>query len=190
MLESRYLTTASPVPFPLGCPQIYSPSSSQCDRFKKHKLALVIFLLKTLYIKCFLPSQSLLLSAVATPGGFQVISWDSGYLLRTPWGGHCFLPGGFSKCEATKKPEAKDKILPTLILSAQPFWESRFILFRRSREDTGEGNGNPLQCSCLENPRDGGAWWAAVYGFVQSRTRLKRLSSSSSSSSRKDTIPW
>ena len=44
----------------------------------------------------------------------------------------------------------------------------------------GEGNGNPLQCSCLENPRDGGAWWAAVYGVAQSRTRLKQLSSSSS----------
>ena len=46
----------------------------------------------------------------------------------------------------------------------------------------GEGNGNPLQCSCLENSRDGGAWWAAVYGVAQSQTRLKRLSSSSSSS--------
>ena len=45
----------------------------------------------------------------------------------------------------------------------------------------GEGNGNPLQCSCLENPRDGGAWWAAIYGVAQSQTRLKRLSSSSSS---------
>ena len=44
----------------------------------------------------------------------------------------------------------------------------------------GEGNGNPLQYSCLENPRDGGAWWAAVYGVAQGRTRLKRLSSSSS----------
>ena len=44
---------------------------------------------------------------------------------------------------------------------------------------TGEGNGNPLQRSCLENPRDGGAWWAAVYGVAQSRTRLKWLSSSS-----------
>ena len=44
----------------------------------------------------------------------------------------------------------------------------------------GEGNGNPLQCSCLENPRDGGAVWAAVYGVAQSRTRLKRLSSRSS----------
>ena len=46
---------------------------------------------------------------------------------------------------------------------------------------TGEGNGNPLQCSFLENPRDGGAWWAAVYGVAQSRTRLKWLRSSSSS---------
>ena len=44
----------------------------------------------------------------------------------------------------------------------------------------GEGNGTPLH-SCLENPRDGGAWWAAVYGVAQSKTRLKRLSSSSSS---------
>ena len=43
----------------------------------------------------------------------------------------------------------------------------------------GEGSGNPLQCSCLEKPRDRGAWWAAVYGVAQSRTRLKRLSSSS-----------
>ena len=47
----------------------------------------------------------------------------------------------------------------------------------------GEGNGNPLQCSCLENPRDGGAWLAAVYGTAQSWTQLKWLSSSSSSSS-------
>ena len=54
--------------------------------------------------------------------------------------------------------------------------------FNFSLSCTGEGNGNPLQCSCLENPRDGGAWWAAVYGVAQSRTRLKRLSSSSSSS--------
>jgi len=45
---------------------------------------------------------------------------------------------------------------------------------------SGEDNGTPLQYSCLENPRDGGAWWAAVYGVAQSRTRLKQLSSSSS----------
>ena len=50
--------------------------------------------------------------------------------------------------------------------------------FHFSLSCIGEGNGNPLQCSCLENPRDGGAWWAAVSGVTQSRTRLKRLSSS------------
>ena len=49
--------------------------------------------------------------------------------------------------------------------------------FHFSLSCIGEGNGNPLQCSCLENPRDGGAWWAAVYGVSQSRTRLKCLSS-------------
>ena len=53
--------------------------------------------------------------------------------------------------------------------------------FHFSLSCIGEGNGNPLQCSCLENPRDGGAWWAAIYGVAQSRTRLTRLSSSSSS---------
>ena len=53
--------------------------------------------------------------------------------------------------------------------------------FHFSPSCIGEGNGNPLQCSCLENPRDGGAWWAAVYGAAQSWTRLKQLSSSSSS---------
>ena len=57
---------------------------------------------------------------------------------------------------------------------------TEWLHFHFSR--TGEGNGNPLQCSCLENPGDGGAWWAAVYGVAQGRTRLKRLSSSSSSS--------
>ena len=52
--------------------------------------------------------------------------------------------------------------------------------FHFSLSCTGEGNDNPLQCSCLENPRDGGAWWAAVCGVAQSRTRLKPRSSSSS----------
>ena len=51
--------------------------------------------------------------------------------------------------------------------------------FHFSLSCTGEGNGNPLQCSCLENPRDRGAWWAAIYGVAQSQTRLKQLSSSS-----------
>ena len=51
--------------------------------------------------------------------------------------------------------------------------------FHFSLSRIGEGNGSPLQCSCLESPRDGGAWWAAFYGVVQSRTRLRRLCSSS-----------
>ena len=57
---------------------------------------------------------------------------------------------------------------------------TEWLHFHFSLSCTGEGNGNPLQCSCLENPRDGGAWWAAVCGVAQSRTGLKWLSSSSS----------
>ena len=57
---------------------------------------------------------------------------------------------------------------------------TEWLHFHFSLSCIGEGNGNPLQCSCLENPRDGGAWSAAIYGVAQSRTRLKRLSSSSS----------
>ena len=52
--------------------------------------------------------------------------------------------------------------------------------FHFSLSFIGEGNGNPLQCSCLENPRDRGAWWASIYGVAQSQTQLMRLSSSSS----------
>ena len=59
-------------------------------------------------------------------------------------------------------------------------WGHERLHFRFSLSCTGEGNGNPLQCSCLENPRDRGAWRASAYGVAQSRTRLKRLSSSSS----------
>jgi len=63
--------------------------------------------------------------------------------------------------------------------------------FHFSLSRIGEGNGNLLQCSCLENPRDGGAWWAAIYGVAQSWTRLKRLSSSSSSSIViSQSLPW
>ena len=60
---------------------------------------------------------------------------------------------------------------------------TEWLHFHFSLSCIGEGNGTPLQCSCLENPRDGGAWWAAIYGVAQSRTRLKQLSSSSSSTS-------
>ena len=59
---------------------------------------------------------------------------------------------------------------------------TEWLHFHFSLSCIGEGNGNPLQCSCLENPRDRGVWWAAIYGVKQSRTQLKWLSSSSSSS--------
>ena len=64
------------------------------------------------------------------------------------------------------------------ILSASSIWRQEIGFIQLP---WGEGHGTPLQCSCLENPRDGGAWWAAVYGVAQSQTRLKRLSSSRSS---------
>ena len=64
---------------------------------------------------------------------------------------------------------------------------TEWLHFHFSLLCVGEGNGNPLQCSCLENPRDRGAWWATVYGVAQSRTRLKRLSSSSSN---RLGLPW
>ena len=57
---------------------------------------------------------------------------------------------------------------------------TEWLHFHFSLSFTGEGNGNPLQCSCLESTRDGGAWWAAIYGVTQSWTRLKQLNSSSS----------
>ena len=60
---------------------------------------------------------------------------------------------------------------------------TEWLHFHFSLSCIGEGSGTPLQCSCLENPRDRGAWWAAVYGVAQSQTRLKWLSRSSSSSS-------
>ena len=65
-----------------------------------------------------------------------------------------------------------------------------FIYLIHSSLYPGEDNGTPLQYSCLENPMDGGAWWAAVYGVAQSRTRLKQLSSSSSSSSLYPLTPY
>ena len=75
----------------------------------------------------------------------------------------------------------------TLKITEDSFF-SQWRIWLWLMEKAGEGNGNPLQCSCLENPRDGGPWWAAVYGVAQSWTGLKRLGSSSSSSMEKADI--
>ena len=71
---------------------------------------------------------------------------------------------------------------PPLALFVVMLSEAHWLHFHFSLSCIGGRNGSPLQCSCLENPGDGGAWWAAVYGVAQSRIRLKWLSSSSSSS--------
>ena len=67
---------------------------------------------------------------------------------------------------------------------------TEWLPFHFSLSCIAEGNGNPLQGSCLENPRDRGAWWAAVYGIAQSRTRLKWLSSSSIIDGCRCKNPW
>ena len=79
-----------------------------------------------------------------------------------------------------KVKEEREKVGLKLSIQKSKIMVSSPIISWQIDGETGEGNGNPLQCSCLENPRDGGASWAAVYGVAQSRTRLKRLSSSSS----------
>ena len=83
-----------------------------------------------------------------------------------------YLPAHCVKQFISCLPTARRQRHPTPVL-----WTKR-LPFHFSLSCIGEGNGNPLQCSCLENPRDRGAWWAAIYGVVQSQTRLKRLSSS------------
>ena len=84
------------------------------------------------------------------------------------WPKHCLLKWQ-RHC-----PRNFDALIPGSTMTRSNSSIFLWVLFDR------EGNGNPLQCSCLENPRDGGAWWAAVHGVAQSRTRLKQLSSGSS----------
>ena len=112
------------------------------------------------------------------------------------------------RCGPTLERTASQELCPILLVSREDKWQPTPVLLPRELMDRGawwtavhgvaqsrtplkrlhvhacigEGNGNPLQCSCLENPRDRGAWWAAIYGVAQSWTRLKRYSSSSSSS--------
>ena len=123
------------------------------------------------------------------------IAWDFTFTTRPIhnwtsfpfWLSHFILCGAISNCP----PLFPSSILNSFWLAGLIFPRHTFSHFNTvhtgpdiSLSCIGEGNGNPLQCSCLENPRDGGAWWAAVYGVAQSPTRLKRLSSSSSSSIR------
>ena len=110
---------------------------------------------------------------------------------------YCFFPSTFKVFKVPLQKTWRRQWRPTLILlpGKSHGWRSLVgcspwgckeldtneqLHFHFSLSCIGEGNVNPLQCSCLENPRDGGAWWAAVYGVAQSWTRVKSLSSSSS----------
>ena len=96
------------------------------------------------------------------------------------WSGLPFLPAGDLPNPGTEP--GSPALLADSLLTEPPGNPSKKVEYGKKGEGTciGDGNGSPLQCSCLENPRDGGAWWAAVSGVAQSRTRLKRLSSNSS----------
>ena len=86
------------------------------------------------------------------------------------------------ECQGCSHEDPRSSLLPAWLWCHETFLQEPFSfhvsLIPGSGTFPGIGNGNPLQYSCLESPRDGGAWWAAVYGVAQSRTRLKRLSSS------------
>ena len=84
-----------------------------------------------------------------------------------------FCPLYFLQRNSTWRGKKKEAILGKLVHGVAKSDTTEQLHFHFSFPCIGEGNGNPLQCSCLENPRDGGAWWVAVYGVTQSRTRLK-----------------
>ena len=97
--------------------------------------------------------------------------WDIHWLVQAKHWAH--FPGHHLPGRTKRQIPQLSSLLFSLLFQSR-------LIYRSLGVASGEGNGNPLQCSCLENPRDGGAWWAAVYGVAQSWTWLKRLSSSSS----------
>jgi len=113
------------------------------------------------------------LSMMASPGRSLI-----------PWPHYTTLPSSFRQWHPTPvllpgKSHGRRSLVGCSPWGREELDTTEHLHFHFSLSRIGEGNGNPLQCCCLENPRDGGAWWAAVYGVAQSRTRLKRLSSSS-----------
>ena len=102
----------------------------------------------------------------------MLLNWAKGLTRRRQW--HptpVLLPG---------KPHGRRSLVGYSPWGCKESDTTEQLHFHFSLSCIGEGNGNPLQCSCLENPRDGEAWWAGIYGVTQSQTRLKWLSSSSS----------
>ena len=103
---------------------------------------------------------------------FSYKTYYKPHTYRKPWKGLVLLPG---------KSHGRRGLVGCSPWGCEEWDTIEQLHFHFSLSCIGEGNGNPLQCSCLENPRDGGGWWAAVYGVAQSQTWRKRLSSSSSS---------
>ena len=112
--------------------------------------------------RIFFPSSFRLLTEL----GFVLISSSGNY-----W--HSLVHG---PTQSQKRQRIRFLTLPPTLFCS---FSDSLPFFFPTFEGSWEGNGNPLQCSCLENPRDGGAWWTVVSGVTQSRTWLKRLSSSS-----------
>ena len=120
--------------------------------------------------------NSFMLSAVFSelePFLGMLVSWPSHFLL---WNSFPFFP--FPWVLLPGKSHGLRSLVGCSPWGCYELDTTERLHFHFSLSCIGEGNGNPLQCSCLENPKDGGAWWAAVYGVTQSRTRLKQLSSS------------
>ena len=120
--------------------------------------------------------------------------------LACPPGGDIWTEAQVTRCfEITQTLILEEKIFKCFFIRIRIKIVILMVIFKARKKYSGfatqscigEGNGNPLQYSCLENPRDGRAWWAADYGFTQSWTRLKRLSSSSSKADlhRQSTVP-
>ena len=159
---------------------------------KKFFLPCICFILPTILKTIFSQIMYLFMYNIYTPtSDLSSRSWTSITHLRNEWDGHHWrnnkqrklpnrdFPGkpmaSHSSALAWKIPwtEEPGGLQPMGLLRVGHDWATSFSL-----SCLGQGNGNPLQCSCLENVRDGGAWWAAVYGVAQSWTRLKRLSCS------------
>ena len=145
------------------------PSGLPVTEPSGHFLVLVLLDSRQHLVQLFTPSpQKPLLHLVSRHQHLPLPSW----LLPGPRRHHG--PPGFSKCLPWVLPPAvcvSTTAVGGLLFTVK---EGQII------SALGDGNGSPLRCSCLENPRDRGAWWAGVYGVAQSQTRVKRLSSSSS----------
>ena len=136
-----------------------------------------------------LPHGRRILYCLSHEGNPRILEWEAYPFFRgssqsrNRSGVSCIAGGFFTSWDTREAQCLKLELLFEGVIRYLESDTTEWLHFHFSLSCIGEGNGNPLHCSCLENPRDGEDWWAAVYGVAQSQTRLKWLSSSSSSSS-------